>query len=180
MIDKQERRHLRSNHRRALAVTTAVATGSATACWMRHRASPAVQGWQPSSVPVSSFGPLHARVAGDGDHAPCGAGPIATRRTILITVTNPYGDDVKKERERATLTLGLEGQGAGDVALRVYEATAAGERGEVIDTSDEIASINESLSVTVTTTADEETKYFLVDVFFHAWAGTWGLDASFS
>lgn len=73
MIDTQEHHDPRWGQRHPLsfsaAVATAIATGAASAWWLRHRGSLIVQRWEPSTVPVTGFGSLHARVAGDGDRA---------------------------------------------------------------------------------------------------------------
>ncbi|MFT5223981.1 MAG: hypothetical protein ACI867_002309 [Glaciecola sp.] len=119
--------------------------------------------------------------AGSDDTYPCGADPVATCRTILVEVTNPFGDDATKGRERATLLVDIDGQGVGDAALKIYEADADGTRGAEASGSDELGTMAvESASVVVTTTQDTETRYYLVEVFFHAYAGSWSLDASFS
>lgn len=69
MTDTQQRGAPPARPSRALAASTGVLSGAATAWWLRHRASPAVRQWHPPTIPISNFGALHARVAGDGDHA---------------------------------------------------------------------------------------------------------------
>ncbi len=130
---------------------------------------------------VAGVNPGH--FAGADETYPCGdsSSPTAYCQTILVHVTNPFTEaEAKKGRERASLDLTLEMSGAGDLALLVYESDADGNRGEQVTSSDGLGESVESASVTVTTTADNEEGWFLVEVFFHAFSGTWTMDAAFA
>lgn len=123
----------------------------------------------------------YAHLGGTDETYPCGDDPAMMCRTILVELTNPFDADADRGRERATLSLALHGDGVGDAAIMVYASDVEGKRGDQVGGQDELGTLaDEATTVSITTTPDQETVHVLVEVFFHAWAGTWSMDLAFS
>ncbi len=162
----------------ALALAGSLAFAPATA--QRADFEIALQPGETATVdsgPVAGANPGH--FVGTDNVYPCGSTPAEYCQSILVHVTNPFDEaDARKGRERANLVLDLAMDGVGDLALLVYEADADGTRGEQVGSSDGIGEGSESATVVVTTTEGDEERWYLVEVFFHAYSGQWSLDAA--
>lgn len=171
-----------------LALALAAATGLAAAAPMANSSAAdftiSLEVGESDSVAsgtVAGINPGH--FAGTDDLYPCGASGDVTAycQSILVQVTNPYDEaDAKKGRERASLGLVLTMEGLGDLALLVYDSDEDGTRGDEVASSDGLGETTEATSIAVSTTADEQERWYLVEVFFHAFSGSWTLDADFT
>ncbi len=125
-----------------------------------------------------------------GDDYICEGTPHEMCEVVLVKVDNTYEEaNAKKGRERANLDLCVSSSipaAINDFAIRVFESDESGAPGELVGTADnsagEIASgaCNEEMTVVVTSTEDESSFYYRVEVIFWAAAGDWTLDAGFT
>lgn len=103
----------------------------------------------------------------------CRETPEALCEYALVAATNPVPEDDADGRVSKSMTVTLDNfvapSPASDFALTVYETDAAGEtRGAEVSTSDntEVPDPDEQVRVTVITTRDAPTRYFLIEVAY--------------
>lgn len=108
-----------------------------------------------------------------GSARTCSTDPRNMCEYALVAVTNPVPEDDADGKLRKTMTVTLNGYSpespATDVALTVYETDETGStRGSELATSDntDVPDPDEQVSVSVTTTLDEPTQYYLVEVAY--------------
>ncbi len=168
----------------AAALAASIAAGPASSRPSTDFEIDLVQGDDAVTVESGAVGGVNlGHFAGTEEGYPCADQPTqeAYCQSILVKVTNPFTEaDARKGRERANLDLTLVMEGAGDLALLVYEADEDGTRGEQVASSDGIGESTEATAVAVATKEGDEVRWYRVEVFFHAFTGSWSLDASFA
>ena len=103
----------------------------------------------------------------------CSTDPRNLCEYALVTATNPVPDTDTDGKLRKQMTVTLDNffpaSPASDFALTVYATDATGSaRGAELGTSDntEVPDPDESITVTVATTREAPTQYFLVEVAY--------------